>query len=65
MSLLTIKEAADTFGVHENTIRNWLKKGLLRSHRINPRGQIFINERDLARVINKLERWRHKDEDYA
>lgn len=31
---LTIKEAADAIGVHENTIRLWIKSGTLRAYRL-------------------------------
>lgn len=32
---LTIKQAADTIGVHENTIRLWIKSGTLQAYRLN------------------------------
>lgn len=32
---LTIKQAADTIGVHENTIRLWIKDGRLQAYRLN------------------------------
>jgi excisionase family DNA binding protein len=31
---LTIKQAAETIGVHENTIRLWIKSGTLRAYRL-------------------------------
>ena len=31
---LSVREAAEALGVHENTIRNWSRKGILRSGRI-------------------------------
>lgn len=32
---LTIKQAADMIGVHENTIRLWIKDGRLQAYRLN------------------------------
>jgi excisionase family DNA binding protein len=32
---LTIKQAAETIGVHENTIRIWIKSGTLQAYRLN------------------------------
>jgi len=32
--LLNVRETADRLGVHENTIRNWQTKGLLRAIRL-------------------------------
>lgn len=32
--LLNVRETADRLGVHENTIRNWQAKGLLRAIRL-------------------------------
>jgi excisionase family DNA binding protein len=63
MALLTIKEAAEALDVHENTIRNWVKNGLLRSYRLNPTGRIFINETDIRKVLKSFEKWRQRDED--
>ena len=31
---LTIKQAAETIGVHENTIRLWIKSGTLPAYRL-------------------------------
>lgn len=34
-TLLTVRETARRLGVHENTVRNWVKQGLLRSARVS------------------------------
>lgn len=42
--------AADYFGVHPNTIRNWINKGLIKAHR-SPGGRLWLvdlNELDAA-----------------
>jgi excisionase family DNA binding protein len=33
-TLLTVRETARLLGVHENTVRNWERKGILRAARL-------------------------------
>jgi len=37
-SLLTVKEVANIFNVHENTVRRWTNDGHLKAYRICKRG---------------------------
>jgi excisionase family DNA binding protein len=46
----SIKDAAVRLGVHENTIRNWIDRGILRSYRL-PSG----HRRLLAEEVERLE----------
>jgi len=62
MALLSVKEAAEALHVHENTIRYWVKNGMLRSYRVTPRGKVYINETDLRRMLKKLQRWNPEGE---
>jgi excisionase family DNA binding protein len=32
--VLNVRQAADLLGVHENTVRNWNKRGLLRGYKL-------------------------------
>jgi len=52
---LTIKEAARTLRVHPNTVRNWIRAGLLRAYRPNPRrgSKVFIRASDIFKAIEK------------
>lgn len=34
---LSLKEVADRFGVHEDTVRRWLKKGQILGGRVGPK----------------------------
>ncbi len=38
--LLSVKDTAARLGVHENTVRNWVRSGVLRSARVPERGSI-------------------------
>ena len=46
--LLTVRQAARVLNVHENTLRRWCDEGLLRSCRINARGDRRLSEDDVA-----------------
>lgn len=35
--MLTLKEVAQMYGVHKNTVRKWVEAGLLKVVRITPR----------------------------
>ena len=52
-ALLKAKEAADTFGVSENTIRNWIAQGKLPAVRIGER-MIRIRAVDLAALVSPV-----------
>jgi excisionase family DNA binding protein len=50
--LLNVRQAATLLGVHENTIRNWLKAGILQAER-------YLNGRRYPRfAVSELERMR-------
>lgn len=44
---LTIKQAAELIGVHENTIRIWINAGTLNAYRLNGTKIIRIAEADI------------------
>lgn len=48
--LLSVKEYAQAWGVHEQTVRRWIKEGILETARHGPRGCIRIRVRTDARV---------------
>ena len=54
MALITVREASERSGLHPNTIRNWLRSGLIRSFRIVPKGQIFIKDKELDRLVERM-----------
>lgn len=43
--LFSVKEYAQAWGVHEQTVRAWIKKGILETARHGPRGCIRIRVR--------------------
>lgn len=46
--ILTIKEMAARLGVHEQTLRNWERLGLLKISRIGGNRTRIYNEKDLS-----------------
>jgi excisionase family DNA binding protein len=47
-NLLTVKEVAAEFGVHHNTVRNWVNSGQITAHRVGSRLLRFKREDVLA-----------------
>lgn len=51
--LITFEDAAEMLGVHVNTVRNWVKKGLLPVRRFGPRRLRLLPE-DVQKVIEEV-----------
>ena len=54
-SLLTVGQAARLLHLHPNTIRRWSKKGILKSYRINNRGDRRFKKEDINQLL--FESW--------
>lgn len=52
--LIGVREAARRLGVHENTIRNWEKRGLLRAARLPSTGVRKFSAEDVARMREEM-----------
>ena len=53
LELLTLKEAAAMLRCHENTLRAWDKKGLLKAVRIGVRGDRKYHRLDIINFLSK------------
>jgi excisionase family DNA binding protein len=51
---LTVAQVAEKYGVHINTVRNWIRDGVLPAYRIGAR-TIRIRPSDVAAVATPLE----------
>ena len=49
--LLTVSEAADRYKVHADTIRTWVRKGVIACVRIGPHGLIRLRPADLEETV--------------
>jgi excisionase family DNA binding protein len=50
---LTIRDSARALGVHENTIRNWINKGLLKAQRL-PSGVRRVPRSEVLEMIESI-----------
>ncbi len=50
--LLSIGEVAEIFGIHQDTLRNWEKKGLITPLRVGPRKDRKYKPEDIERIAN-------------
>lgn len=51
-ALLSISEVANIFGIHQDTLRNWEKKGLITPLRVGPRKDRKYKPEDIERIAN-------------
>lgn len=49
--MLTVQEVADILHAHPNTIRHWCDEGLLKAHRIGPRGDRRFSPEDVENFL--------------
>ena len=52
--MLTVEEVARLLHIHVNTVRRWSNKGIIKSYRINYRGDRRYSRRDIMHFLNKL-----------
>lgn len=52
-AMLTTGEVARLLGLHVNTVRRWRSKGILKSYRINPRGDSRFRREDIESFLEK------------
>jgi excisionase family DNA binding protein len=48
---MTIKEAARILHVHDNTLRRWSKRGMVRTYRVNSRGDRRFRREDIDQFL--------------
>jgi len=54
--MLTVQEVADILHVHPNTVRHWSEQGLLKAHRVGPRGDRRFRAEDIEEFLNMCRR---------
>lgn len=53
-TLITVREAARRLGVHENTIRNWQRRGIIGRQFILPSGIRRFSAEDIDRMRDEM-----------
>lgn len=54
IAILKTGEVAWLLGTHNNTVRRWADRGIIRSYRINHRGDRRFKREDVARLLDRL-----------
>ena len=53
MTYITVKKAAELLGVHSNTIRNWLKAGIIRRYQVGPGYKLLLKTEDIEQAFKQ------------
>ena len=53
-TMLSVRETARRLGVHENTVRNWQKRGLIRAVRLPGSGYRRFSIEDVERMREEM-----------
>ena len=53
MTYITVQHAAKLLGVHSNTIRNWLKAGVVRRYQMGPGYRVLLKTEDIERAFKQ------------
>jgi len=52
--LLTVREVARILHIHENTVRRWSDKGMIKTYRIGNRGDRRFMQNDIVHFLSRL-----------
>jgi excisionase family DNA binding protein len=52
-AMLTVGDVAQLLGLHISTVRRWSNKGILKSYRINSRGDRRFRREDVDGLLNR------------
>ena len=55
MTFITIKQAAELVRVHPNTIRNYIKAGILKQYQVNRGYKVLLKTEDIERAFKSRE----------
>jgi len=53
VAFITIKQAAELLRVHPNTIRNWIKAGILRRYQVGRGYRVLLKTEDIEKAISR------------
>ena len=53
--VLTVREVARLLNIHENTVRRWGARGIIREYRVGPRGDRRFKYDDVARLLKHID----------
>lgn len=53
-SMLTVREVAQMLHMHENTVRQWSNRGIIKPYKINMRGDRRFKKEEIEAILNRL-----------
>ncbi len=56
MTFITIKQAAELVRVHPNTIRNYIKAGILKQYQVNRGYKVLLKTEDIDRAFGSRDK---------
>ena len=62
MTFLTVKQASELLKVHPNTIRNWIKTGILKHYQVGRGYKVLVKTEDIDEVFSKTDVLERKEE---
>ena len=62
MTFITVKQASELLKVHPNTVRNWIKAGILKQYQVGRGYKVLVKTEDIDEVFSKSEALKQKEE---
>jgi excisionase family DNA binding protein len=52
--LMTVRDVARLLNIHNNTVRRWSDRGMIKAYRINHRGDRRFKREEIVRFLSEL-----------
>jgi excisionase family DNA binding protein len=52
--LMTVTDVAQLLNIHNNTVRRWSDRGVIKAYRINDRGDRRFKREEIVRFLSEL-----------
>ena len=52
MTYVTVRQASELLKVHPNTIRNWIKAGIVRRYQVGRGYKVLLKTEDIEKAVN-------------
>jgi len=53
LTYITVKQASELLKVHPNTIRNWIKLGILKYYQVGRGYKVLVKTEDIDEILDK------------